>query len=119
MKKGKTVSGRIAVFIAFQLIAMILSGCSKSSSSNTGPGTNEVFIQGYAYNPSSLTVPVNTTVTWINKDPVAHTVTSDTGLFDSGSIASGASYTHQFTAAGTYNYHCTIHPYMTGKIIVQ
>ena len=120
MKRGKTISGRIPVILAFPVIAaMILSGCTKSSSTNTGPGTNEVIIQGYAYNPTSLTVPVNTTVKWVNKDPIPHTVTSDAGLFDSGSIASGASFTQPFTTAGTYNYHCTIHPYMTAKIIVQ
>ena len=120
MKRGKTISGRIAFILAIPVIAAtILSGCTKSSSTNTGPGTNEVIIQGYAYNPTSLTVPVNTTVKWVNKDPIPHTVTSDAGLFDSGSIASGASYTQTFTTAGTYNYHCTIHPYMTGKIIVQ
>ncbi len=122
MKTGKTISGRLAAFIALQVIAvLLLAGCSKSSNMNPGPskGSNEVYVQGYAFDPASLTVPVNTTVKWTNKDPIPHTVTSDSGLFDSGNIGVGATYSHQFTTAGTYNYHCTIHPYMTAKIIVQ
>jgi plastocyanin len=73
-----------------------------------------------AFSPVSLTVAVGTAVTWTNNDSVAHTVTSDTKVFDSGSItAAVGTYSYTFTVAGTYNYHCTIHPMMTAKIIVQ
>jgi plastocyanin len=87
--------------------------------SGTVQGANEVLIQGMAFSPVTLTVSVNTTVTWTNNDDVSHTVTSDNGLFNSGSFAHVATYSHQFTTAGTYPYHCTIHPYMTATIIVQ
>jgi len=80
---------------------------------------NEVLIQGMAYSPLSLTVAVNTTVKWTNNDNVSHSVTSDTGLFDSGLFGNGGTYSRQFTTAGTFNYHCSIHPYMTATIIVQ
>jgi plastocyanin len=72
-----------------------------------------------AFSPATLTVSVNTTVIWTNNDTVAHTVTSTTGLFDSGSIGTGGTYSYMFTSAGTYNYYCTVHPSMTGKIVVQ
>ncbi len=80
---------------------------------------NEVFIQGFAFSPQTLTVPVNTTVKWTNKDGTTHTVTSNSGAFDSGSLTDGSSYSFQFNTAGTYPYHCSIHPSMTASIIVQ
>lgn len=69
--------------------------------------------------PQTLTVPVNTTVRWKNKDGIAHTVTSDNGSWDSGNIPAGGTFNFPFTATGIYHYHCSIHPSMTGTIIVQ
>ncbi len=122
--------GGISRYMVLPIFSILLVyGCSKSSSiygnpnpnPNPGPtkGSNAVYIQNLAFNPASLTVSVNTTVTWTNKDAIAHTVTSDTGLFDSGSLGSGGTFSHTFAQAGTYTYHCAIHTYMTAKIIVQ
>jgi plastocyanin len=79
----------------------------------------EVIIKGFAFVPDSLTIAKGTTVTWINQQSVGHTVTSDTGAFESATIASGGSFDFTFDTAGTYTYHCSIHPSMTGTIIVQ
>lgn len=87
-----------------------------NSNTNTAQSSS-VSVSNFTFAPATLTVVPNTTVTFNNNDSVAHTVTG-TG-FDSGSIASGGSYQHTFTQAGTYNYHCTIHPSMQGTIIVQ
>jgi plastocyanin len=95
-------------------ICVIFSGCSKNE-----PTGNSVWMQNIAFNPTSLTVAVNATVTWTNKDAMTHNVTSDSGLFVSGNINPGGTYSHQFTSAGTYTYRCTIHTGMTGRIIVQ
>ena len=83
-------------------------------------GSAVVSISGYAFHPDTITVVlgVNNTVTWINNDTVSHTVTSDTSLFDSGTLAPGATYTRTFDQAGTYGYHCSIHPFMTGTVVV-
>ena len=108
-------------------IFIVSSNCSKSSNSST-PGANEVFISNMEYDPATITVAVGTTVTWINNDNTAHTVTSDTGsseTFDSGSISSaggysgGGSYPHKFSTAGTFHYHCNFHSTMHGTVIVQ
>ncbi len=70
------------------------------------------------FSPASLTVSVGDTVTWLNTDSMTHTVTSDTGAFDSGLLSPGDRWSYTFTQAGTYAYHCTPHPQMTGTIVV-
>ena len=112
--------------LTFMAAVMVLAsvGCKKDdaqpySSANPDPGANEVWIQDFAFSPSSITVSVNTTITWTNKDAVAHTATSNNGVFDSGSISDGGTYSYHFTTPGTYAYLCTPHPHMTGTIIVQ
>lgn len=112
--------------IAFLVIMLtFMSACQKVSDTNNpggdpggtpGPGASEVFIQGFAYNPSSITVAANTTVTWTNKDAVSHTVTSNNGTFDSGLIGPNGTFSFKFTAAGSYQYHCTPHPSMTATV---
>ena len=83
------------------------------------PGANEVWIQGSAFTPETITVTAGTTITWTNNDGIIHTVTSDTGLFDSGNIANKGTYSFKFNAAGTYLYHCIVHPTMTAKVVVN
>jgi plastocyanin len=80
--------------------------------------SNTIVIQNYSFNPQTLSVPVGTTVTWMNSAPIAHTTTSDTGLWDSGPLNPGAEFQHTFNTAGTFTYHCNIHPYMHGTIVV-
>lgn len=80
--------------------------------------TNECF------NPSSVTIPVGTTITWTNDDTAAHTVTSGKdvthdGVFDSSLFMAGKTFSHQFDSAGEYPYYCLVHPWMTGTIIVE
>ena len=109
----------LKLFAIILITQSILSGCSKSKDTTQTPGANEVYIESFAFSPSPIIVSANTTVTWTNKDAVAHTVTSDNGLFDSGSLDTNASYSHQFTTVGTFSYHCTVHPTMLAKVIVQ
>jgi plastocyanin len=90
-----------------------------TTTSEQGTSEVDINIAARAFSPRTITVPVNTTVTWTNNDGMAHTVTSDTGLFDSGTFGAGGTYSYQFTTAGTYNYHCTLHADMTATVIVQ
>src|SRR5262245_38062691 len=106
----------------FMLVAVMSLSCSKSSSNNNNNSNNSpntVTMAGMAFSPGTITVPVNTTITWKNTDNMAHTVTADDNSFDSGNIGAGSSYSRTFSVAGTYNYHCTLHAGMTGKVIVQ
>ncbi len=124
MKKIFSYSGLSILVIMFFSMANVCGGCKKastnsSSAGTSSPGTNEVWMQNTAFTPSSITVAVNTTIKWTNKDGMTHTVTSTSGLFDSGSISSGGTYSHQFATTGSYSYRCTIHSGMTGMVIVQ
>ncbi len=83
------------------------------------PQSTNVNIQNFAFNPDTLTVSVGTTLTWTNLDSAPHTVTSDDNLFDSGNLNQNATFSRTFTTPGTYAYHCSIHPFMTAKIVVQ
>jgi amicyanin len=78
-----------------------------------------VTILNFAFGPQVVTVKAGTTVHWTNHDSEAHTVTSDTGAFGSPVLQSGTGYSFTFTKPGIYSYHCTIHPFMTGKVVVS
>lgn len=114
-------------------IIVSLSGCYKSDygtnpsgGSNSGtPGSNEVWLQNISFNPASITVNAGTTIKWTNKDNVTHTVTSGTpgapdGIFDSGNLGNGGTFSFTFNTKGTFQYYCKPHQSsMRGTVIVQ
>jgi plastocyanin len=72
-----------------------------------------------AFGASEITVAPGTTVTWRNADTVTHTSTDDRGAWDSGSLAPGQQFSTTLAVAGTFTYHCAIHPGMTGFVVVR
>jgi plastocyanin len=94
---------------------------TQSASSGSAPagGGSTVEIMNFMFMPASLTVPVGTTVTWKFDDSTDHTVTADDNSFASSPMANGQTFTHTFSSAGTVAYHCSIHPFMKGTIIVK
>jgi plastocyanin len=117
----------LAVLGIAVLAGFLLAGCGGGDGTTTtgagvtttgAAGGSQVTIDGFAFTPPELTVPVGTTVTWTNHHAANHTVTSDTGVFDSGTMAQGATFAFTFTEAGEFPYHCSIHSSMTAKIIV-
>ena len=126
----------LAVMALAVAALVVVSGCSSAtpastpaatppaatsgSSSTTAPaaGGTAVTIANLAFSPATVTIKVGDTVTWTNNDSVPHTVTG-TG-WDLGQVAPGASVSHKFDTAGSFDYHCTIHPSMApGKVTVQ
>jgi plastocyanin len=112
---------------------LALAGCSQSRPvattaapttevSITAPAApvrgNEVTIDGFAFQPASLTVTAGTTVTWTNRDEEPHTVAASDGSFHSPGMGTGATFTHTFATAGTFDYVCSIHPMMRGTVVV-
>ena len=80
--------------------------------------TNRVKIVDFAFRPRAITVPRGTRVTWVNRGSANHTSTSKSGLWDSGMLSPGESFSRVFRRTGTFRYTCKIHPAMVGKVIV-
>ncbi len=113
------------------ILACIIAGCTSTSApapsatATPAPAASAppaISIKNMAFSPATLTVKPGTTVTWTNDDITSHTVVSDENspvAYTSPLLASGASFPFTFTQAGTYSYHCGIHPSMKGTILVQ
>ncbi len=78
-----------------------------------------VDVRSLRYARGRIQVEVGTAVEWRNRDPLAHTVTADSGAFDSGEIGPEARWSHTFTTPGTFSYHCTPHPHMKATVVVR
>jgi len=112
----------IASFTAAVIIAMVLlvagSPSVKANDQPTAAGA-AVNIDNFVFGPQTITVPVGATVTWTNKDDIPHTSVSTEGVFKSKVLDTDEKFSYTFTKAGTYPYYCTIHPKMTGTVVVQ
>ncbi|MCC6369164.1 MAG: TIGR03118 family protein [Bryobacterales bacterium] len=83
------------------------------------PANTEVAIQSLKFLPDTITIQAGSSIVWSNKDGFAHTVKADGGQFSSPLIDGDGSFSQTFTKPGAYDYHCTIHPFMRGKVVVQ
>lgn len=133
---------KIATLSVLALSTLILSGCGSSGSTKspsvtpqsqgsssqnqniatpqdqgTKAESNTVNIQNFAFNPGTLTIKKGATVTWTNNDSAPHQIKS--GTFNSNLLDKGQTFSFTFSEAGTFDYSCSIHPSMMGKIIVQ
>lgn len=79
----------------------------------------KVIIEEFVYTPILLRIKVGDSVIWTNRDTTAHSITADDGLFESESLSRGQNYTYTFIETGTYTYHCSEHPGMKAKVIVE
>ncbi len=89
---------------------------TNTANTNTAALTQAVSIAGMAFTPQDLLVKVGTKITWTNNDGFAHHVLGNNGGPDSGILAAGASYSYTYTTVGSFPYHCSIHPSMTGSV---
>ena len=100
--------GAAAAFLAFGVAAAMPAS------------PNQVTIGNFTFGPTALVVKAGTTVTWLNGDDIPHTVVAaDTKTFRSKVLDSGDKFSFTFTKPGAYAYFCSIHPHMTGKIVVK
>ena len=100
---------------------LLMSASPSAGVDATQPGTAPVAVKidNFSFGPQTLTVPVGTTVTWTNRDDIPHTIVSSDGVFKSKVRDTDETFSYTFTKAGTYAYFCSVHPKMTGKIVVQ
>ena len=104
------------------LIAMLLlfaGSPSVKASEQPSAANAAVKIDNFVFGPQTLTVPVGTTVTWTNSDDIPHTSVSTEGVFKSKVLDTDEKFSYTFTKAGTYSYFCSIHPKMTGQVVVK
>lgn len=112
----------LATFLVTLLLmsAFATSRPSKAEEASALPGAMaEVKIDNFSFGPTDLKVAVGTTVTWTNRDDIPHTVVSTDGAFKSKVLDTDEKFSFTFSKAGIYPYFCSIHPKMTGKVIVQ
>ena len=81
--------------------------------------TTQVAVDNFSFTPAMAAVPVGTTVTWTNHDDIPHNVVSPEQKFKSSVLDTDETFSHTFDAAGTYKYYCSIHPRMTGQVVVR
>jgi plastocyanin len=123
-RKRKMTSKKmwIAGIAAPVMIAMLLlfAGTPSVTANDKSSAANaEVKIDNFVFGPETITVPVGATVTWTNKDDIPHTTVSTDGVFKSKVMDTDEKFSYTFTKAGTYSYFCSVHPKMTGKVVVQ
>jgi plastocyanin len=100
-------------------VLVAMASASGASPQEKPPAVAEVKIDNFSFGPNALTVSVGTKVTWTNRDDIPHTVVSNDKVFKSPVLDTDEKFSYTFTKAGTYPYFCSIHPKMTGKVIVQ
>ena len=104
------------VLLGFFLAA---SGTPSSARVPAEPAQTDVKIDNFTMAPQAITVSVGTSVRWTNADDIPHTVVSEDHTFKSMVMDTGEQFSHTFSSAGTYKYFCSIHPKMTGTIVVK
>ena len=122
MMKGRRVW--IAGLAAAMIAMVLLSAGSPNGAANAqqaAPATVEVKIDSFSFGPATVTVAVGTTVTWINRDDIPHTVvsTDDPKAFKSKVLDTDEKFSYTFAKPGTYPYFCSVHPKMTGTVVVK
>ncbi len=114
---------RLLAIILLLAVVLFAGGCQSYGKPAPAPAPgatgSSITISNFAFSPASITVPAGTTVTWTNKDSPTHTVSAKDGTFDSGNLATGATFSYTFSQKGTFEYSCKLHPSMSGKVIVE
>ena len=112
--KSRTLIATLFSIALILLIAVPRTAVVQAASSET-----TVKIDNFSFTPADVTVPVGSSVKWINHDDIPHTVVSNDKAFKSKALDTDEAFTFTFDKPGTYTYFCSIHPKMTGKIVVQ
>jgi plastocyanin len=117
--KNVWIAGTAAPVMIAMLLLLFAGSPRVTANDQPSAANAEVKIDNFVFGPDTLTVPVGATVTWTNKDDIPHTTVSTDGVFKSKVMDTDEKFSYTFAKAGTYSYYCTIHPKMTGKVVVQ
>ena len=114
----KTTSYRLAI-LAVSIMTSVYGIAADNTTSNDAPSQAAVKIDNFSFSPAQITVSTGTTVRWTNNDDIPHTVVSNDKVFKSTVLDTDGQFTYTFTKPGTYPYFCSIHPKMTGTVVVR
>jgi plastocyanin len=112
----KSHHSRFTIVVA---VALSIAGLAVAASAQSTPAPIPVGIDNFSFGPADVTVPAGATVTWTNHDDIPHTVVSTEKVFKSQVLDTGEQFSFTFKTPGTYAYFCSIHPKMTGKVLVR
>src|SRR4051812_145319 len=118
MTKRNLLFSGLALMLPLALAAVLVLHPTRAKS-EAAVSPLEVRVDNFTFGPETLNVPVNSTVTWVNKDDLPHVIASTDGAFKSKALDTDDKYSYTFSKTGTYAYFCSIHPKMVGKIVVQ
>jgi plastocyanin len=119
MTKNNVWFAGLATPVMIAMLLLLAGSPGVMANDQPSAATAEVKIDNFSFEPQTITIPVGATVTWTNRDDIAHTVVSTDGVFKSKVRDTDERFSYTFTKAGTYPYFCSVHPKMTGKIVVQ
>jgi plastocyanin len=105
------------VYVAAAFAAALLAAAATAVSAQAAD-TN-IIIDQFTFTPQRVTVKAGATVAWINDDDIPHTVASSTKVFKSKALDTSDKFSFTFTTPGVYEYFCSLHPHMTGAIVVE
>jgi plastocyanin len=119
--RARRSARRLAVALSFLSVALVCDAILAPGGLAAAAAPSQIVIHDYTFVPAEMTVQRGTTVTWINQDSDAHTITSNPGpeRFASPGLGPGDRFTFTFRKAGTYRYTCSLHPFMHGTIVVR
>ena len=109
----------LATPVVIAVLLSLVGPASVTANDQPSAANAAVKIDNFVFGPQTITIPAGTTVTWTNSDDIPHTVVSTEGVFKSKVVDTDEKFSYTFTKAGTYPYYCSIHPKMTGKVVVQ
>jgi amicyanin len=119
---GRAGNGRlkrsVATIVAAAALTVAVGGFETIRAEQTNAGS-QVTVDNFSFAPATTTIAVGTTVTWTNHDDIPHNIVSPDDKFKSPGLDTDQTFSHTFAAAGTYTYYCSIHPRMTGKVVVR
>ena len=116
MNRSWLIAGSSLV-LAVAMAAMLALHPTLATGQEDKASGAEVKVDNFTFGPNTLTVPVNSTVTWVNKDDIPHVIASNDGLFKSKALHTDQKYSYTFSKAGTYPYYCSIHPKMVAELL--
>jgi len=117
-KRNVWIAGAVMPVLIAMLLLLVGSPTVKANDQPSAANV-AVKIDNFVFGPQAITVPVGTTVTWTNSDDIPHTAVSTDGVFKSKVMDTDEKFSYTFTKAGTYPYYCSVHPKMTGQVVVK